>query len=200
MTDMIKIDVSSRVPIHEQIKNRLKELVLKRMLKPGDALPSAVTLAEALKVAPSAVTRAYRELTKDKFLLEDHTGIRVSQHAEKQARSSVGESLQDAIEALRICRDAGVDWERIEALIQILKRDDSASKELASSVNDTVRGFQVAERPDGDRDCPFCKQAVGEDERTATCMVCGTVHHLDCWNEASHCSIFGCSGRLKLPL
>lgn len=194
---MIKIDAGARTPIHEQIKNRLKELVLKGMLKPGDALPTAAAMAEALLVAPAAVNRAFRELLKEGFLLEQQDGgIRISRMAEKQSRRSITEALQEAIEALRVCHDAGVDWEQIEVLIRMLKKDEGASG-LLSSIAETVHHFPVAPRSTGA--CPFCKQPVGDDDRTATCIVCGTVHHVECWNETARCSIFGCSGRVKIP-
>jgi GntR family transcriptional regulator len=59
---VIKIEISSFVPIYEQIKKEIKSRVSLGILRPREPLPSIRDLAESLLVNPNTVARAYREL------------------------------------------------------------------------------------------------------------------------------------------
>jgi hypothetical protein len=39
--------------------------------------------------------------------------------------------------------------------------------------------------------CPYCRSAIPKDESVA-CVLCHTHHHIDCWNEAGRCAVYGC--------
>lgn len=41
--------------------------------------------------------------------------------------------------------------------------------------------------------CPFCKAEITEADQVMVCPACGSVHHLNCWNENKGCTTFGCS-------
>jgi GntR family transcriptional regulator len=59
---MIAIDLRSRVPIYEQIKNQIVELIMLDILKPHDQLPSIRTLAQDLKLNVNTVKKAFSDL------------------------------------------------------------------------------------------------------------------------------------------
>lgn len=42
-----------------------------------------------------------------------------------------------------------------------------------------------------DEVCPYCRSVIPKDESVA-CVLCHTHHHIDCWNEAGGCSVYGC--------
>lgn len=65
---MIKIDISSYVPIFEQVKAQLKLRIAAHILKPDDPLPSIRELATELLINPNTVARAYREMEKEGFI------------------------------------------------------------------------------------------------------------------------------------
>ena len=65
---MIKVDISSFVPIYEQINKELKKEIFRGDLKPNDPLPSIRDLATELLINPNTVARAYRELEKEGFI------------------------------------------------------------------------------------------------------------------------------------
>ena len=52
---MIQIDLTSRVPIYEQIMDQIKSLITGGDLKQNDALPSVRTLAKELKISALTV-------------------------------------------------------------------------------------------------------------------------------------------------
>jgi GntR family transcriptional regulator len=62
---MFGIDLRSRVPIYEQIKNQTMELILLGALKPDDQLPSIRELARELKLNVNTVKKAYEDMEAD---------------------------------------------------------------------------------------------------------------------------------------
>ncbi len=62
---MIKLDYKSGHPIHEQITNGIKELVISGVLSPDEKLPSVRELSVSLTVNPNTVQRAYKTLEND---------------------------------------------------------------------------------------------------------------------------------------
>jgi GntR family transcriptional regulator len=101
---LFTIDLRSRVPIYEQIKNQAMELILLGALKPDDQLPSIRDLARELQLNVNTVKRAYEDLEADgvirslpgrgSFVAEDALG-----GAQLKARSA--ETLREALRAAR---------------------------------------------------------------------------------------------------
>lgn len=62
---MIKLNYKSDMPLHEQITEGVKGLVIKGILKKDDKLPSVRDLSVELTVNPNTVQRAYKGLEQD---------------------------------------------------------------------------------------------------------------------------------------
>lgn len=65
---MINIDSRSSIPIYEQIIVRIKELIIKGLLSPGDKLPSVRELSSIITANPNTVSKAYKELEREKVI------------------------------------------------------------------------------------------------------------------------------------
>jgi GntR family transcriptional regulator len=65
----INFDKGSAVPYYHQIKEALKALIAGGELKPGDMLPSELSLSEKLEISRLVVNRAYRELVTEGLLI-----------------------------------------------------------------------------------------------------------------------------------
>jgi GntR family transcriptional regulator len=65
----IKIDRESAVPYYHQVKLEVKNQVARGRLKPGDMLPSEVSLSEELGISRLVVHRAFRELVSEGLLV-----------------------------------------------------------------------------------------------------------------------------------
>ncbi|MDK2865677.1 MAG: hypothetical protein PWP37_1869 [Thermotogota bacterium] len=63
-----RVDYHSGVPIYEQIKERIKEAILKGEFDDSNPVPSVRELAKALGVNVNTVVRAYQELEMEGFL------------------------------------------------------------------------------------------------------------------------------------
>ncbi|ALC82078.1 MULTISPECIES: GntR family transcriptional regulator [Bacillus] len=62
---MIEIDPRSSTPIYEQIIQKIKELCLRGIMKPGDKLPSVREMASMIIANPNTVSKAYKELERE---------------------------------------------------------------------------------------------------------------------------------------
>lgn len=103
---MFNIEITSDKPIYEQIIDNIKELSLKKILKPEDKLPSVRQMASMLSVNPNTVSKAYQELERQKII---HTirgrGTFISQDI---GLSMDNERIAKALDNLRdICIELG---------------------------------------------------------------------------------------------
>ncbi len=79
---MITLDYKNDKPLHEQITQGIKDLIICGVLAPGDQLPSVRELSVNLTVNPNTVQRAYKTLEtegviysirgKGNFVAESH--------------------------------------------------------------------------------------------------------------------------------
>ena len=71
---MAAIQWSDGAPIYRQLKERVIEMMLDGLLKPGDPLPSVRQVAAEYQLNPITVSRAYQELA-DESLVEKRRGL-----------------------------------------------------------------------------------------------------------------------------
>ena len=62
---MFTIDLTSRIPIYEQIYQKIVMLILNGTLAENDQLPSVRSLAKSTGVNPNTVAKAYQELERN---------------------------------------------------------------------------------------------------------------------------------------
>lgn len=62
---MFVLEQQSRVPIYEQMKQKITELIMLGVLKTDEQLPSVRSLAHDLGINPNTVQKAYQELERD---------------------------------------------------------------------------------------------------------------------------------------
>ncbi|SHH12385.1 GntR family transcriptional regulator [Clostridium grantii] len=65
---MLKIDSRSSRPIYEQIIEGMKVNILKGIILPGEKLPSVRELSSMITANPNTVSKAYRELERQKVI------------------------------------------------------------------------------------------------------------------------------------
>ena len=65
---MIKIDYNSSKAIYEQIYNEISRLILSRVFKPDEQLPSVRDLAALTKVNPNTIQKTYKLLETDNYI------------------------------------------------------------------------------------------------------------------------------------
>ncbi|MCG5220117.1 GntR family transcriptional regulator [Streptosporangium soli] len=111
---LLTLDLSDARPLHEQVAGAIRRAISDGSYGPGDRLPSARDLADALGINANTVLRALREL-RDEGLLEFRRGRGVSVVGQADGRALL---VQRAHELLTEARRYG--YSRAD-LIKILE-------------------------------------------------------------------------------
>ena len=106
-------------PIYEQIVERYKMLILKKVLSPDEQMPSVRKLAMDLSTNPNTVQRAYMELERQGFLysvrgrgsfVSSGSGLLQDKQCEElkeELRALLKEAQEVGIDPERLLREAG---------------------------------------------------------------------------------------------
>ena len=65
---MLHLDYRDNRPIHQQVRDGLRRLMVSGVLQPGDQLPSVRKLATELAINPNTIQRSYRILEVDGWI------------------------------------------------------------------------------------------------------------------------------------
>ena len=66
---MISVNYRDPLPIYEQIKQRIRQMILSGAYTPETKLPSVRELASQLAINPNTIQRAYRELEAEGYIV-----------------------------------------------------------------------------------------------------------------------------------
>ena len=116
---MFNINIMSDQPIYEQIIRNIKELSLKKILKPKDQLPSVRKMASMLSVNPNTVSKAYQELERQNIIITVRgRGTFMNPNTEITVDDN---RVEDAIDKLRdICIElAHLGWDKKKIIKEI---------------------------------------------------------------------------------
>ena len=115
----------SSIPLYEQIKNAIKENILKNKVGEGEQLPSVRTLSKDLKVSILTVKKAYDELEEEGFV-ESRQGLGtfVAGKDSEVKREEMQKELENhLIEAIKLSADLDLDKETILELFEFLYKE-----------------------------------------------------------------------------
>lgn len=65
---VFNLDFKSRIPIYEQLVQRIRQLIIQDILRAGEKLPSVRSLAQELTINPNTIQKAYRELEREGYI------------------------------------------------------------------------------------------------------------------------------------
>lgn len=122
----IIIKNGSPVPIYEQIKNAIRDEILKDNVKAGEKLPSVRALARELSISILTVKKAYDELETEGFI-ESRQGLGTFVGKEdpnlrlEEKQKKLEESL---LSAIRISKDIGIEKKDLFELLAYLYEGD----------------------------------------------------------------------------
>lgn len=117
---------TSDKPLYQQIKDQLKDAILKGELNEGDALPSIRSFASDLSVSVLTVRRVYDELEQEGFAVSQAgRGTFVStgnlELLREAKRRLVEEDLQSAVKNARLF---GISKGELLSMLDILYEED----------------------------------------------------------------------------
>lgn len=112
----------SAVPIYEQIKDSIKENIIKKRVGPGERLPSVRNLSKDLGVSILTVKKAYDFLEEEGFI-ESRQGLGtfVSEDDENIIREEVQKSIEDGpLKAIELSKKIDLDKKTLFELFDYL--------------------------------------------------------------------------------
>ena len=115
---MIQLDPTSRVPVYQQIKEQITELIVMGVFPPESRLPSVRALATETGLNPNTVQKAYQELeSEDVIYTVGGKGCFVGSR-ENAAAANREHAENELRDILRQARLAGVDRAAAYALLE----------------------------------------------------------------------------------
>lgn len=122
----ILISNTSDKPLYQQIKDQIKDAILKEELKQGDLLPSIRAFANDLKVSVLTIRRVYEELEQEGFVISQ-VGIGTSVSASNlellrdSRRRLVEEKMIDMIQTAKTLK---ISKKELNTMMDILYEED----------------------------------------------------------------------------
>ena len=115
---MLEIDKMSRVPIYEQVIQKLELLILTNVLGPNSPLPSVRSLSQELSVNPNTLQKAYSEMELKWICYSvPGTGRFISENAKDILMRSKREKLDQFKEIVSELKLAGICGKELKMLI-----------------------------------------------------------------------------------
>ena len=65
---MFQLDFGDHRPLYEQIKDKMKELIINGVLSENDKIPSVRELAASLAINPNTIQKAYKDLENEGYI------------------------------------------------------------------------------------------------------------------------------------
>lgn len=118
----IVIKPQGTLAIYEQIVSQLKDAIVNKTLKAGEALPSIRGLAAELKISVITTKRAYEELEKEGVIRSvAGKGFYVCEYNTDYLREKQMIVLEERLgEVLQGCKSAGLSKEEILEMVEAL--------------------------------------------------------------------------------
>lgn len=126
---MIRIDPNSSNPIYEQIYSEFVRLIVSRVLKPNERIPSVRELASTLRINPNTIVKGYKLLEMDNYIRsEQGKGYFVNERDESLSTymKRIELNLKESIKSMRLIKMT--DNEIIDFIRNLLKGDEGYDK------------------------------------------------------------------------
>ncbi len=123
---MYQLDLQSRTPIYQQLKEKILRLIMAGAIGPGDPLPSVRVMARELGINPNTVAKAYQDLEKSGLIYSvagKGSFISGEETLDRQMTASVLDRFREAV---REARSAGVDRQTALVLVEEVYKEGVA--------------------------------------------------------------------------
>lgn len=123
---VIEIDYRDKRPIYEQIKEKLKNLIISGAIRENEKIPSVRELAAETAINPNTIQKAYKELENENYIYSVRAkGYFVSGVKEINEHINIGELKESLKEVLSELYFLKTDYsEIIDEIDKIYKRKE----------------------------------------------------------------------------
>jgi GntR family transcriptional regulator len=124
---MIYLDYGDHHPLYEQVREKIKALIIRGVLNPHDQIPSVREMAVSLTVNPNTIQKAYKDLESDGYIYSvkgkgSFVAVRSSKVNERRLEE-IKAQLRPILQELRFL---GLTDQNTAALIRSLLPDSAA--------------------------------------------------------------------------
>ena len=123
----IVISNTSENPLYQQIKDQIKDAILREELVEGDALPAIRSFANDLKVSVLTIRRVYDELEKEGFITSQvGIGTFVSTSNIELLRESKRRLVEKKmLDMIQTAKSLNISKEELNAMMDILYEEEN---------------------------------------------------------------------------
>ncbi|MBE6878575.1 MAG: GntR family transcriptional regulator [Ruminococcaceae bacterium] len=121
---MFILDLKSRVPIYEQLKNRTLELIMAGVLEQDSQLPSVRSLARDLGVNPNTIQKAYQDMEKEGIIYSVAGRGSFVNDINSVKEKEVNLAFDNLEAVLRQLKDAKADKAQILSCVEKIFKED----------------------------------------------------------------------------
>lgn len=123
---MLQLDFGDHRPLYEQIKDKLKDLIISGALRENDKIPSVRELAASLAINPNTIQKAYKDLESEGYIYSQKAKGSFVSPREITADEADTDSLEDSlISAVRELKFLGKDKTEILEIIEKIYKEDT---------------------------------------------------------------------------
>lgn len=112
---MFRLDFGDHRPLYEQIKDKIKELIISGALKEGNKIPSVRELAAVLAINPNTIQKAYKDLETEGYIYSQRAkGSFVSPKSEAAAAEKTEKLYEKLDEVIKEMAYLKIDLAKIK--------------------------------------------------------------------------------------
>ena len=123
---MITIDYKDKRPIYEQIIEKIRQLILRGILKKDDAIPSVRSLALELSINPNTIQKAYQELERMGYIYSVKGRGSFIKDSELVVEEAVEEVKDDIRVLILKAKDAGISINKLLSMVEEIGKEKEA--------------------------------------------------------------------------
>lgn len=122
---MIQLDIGDHRPLYEQIRDKLKEMIIAGLLSENDKIPSVRELAGILAINPNTIQKAYRELEGEGYIYSVKAkGFFVSEIKENGDSGKIAELKEEISPLIKELKFLGYKKEKIFRIIEKIYQEE----------------------------------------------------------------------------
>lgn len=136
---MYQIDAMSREPMYEQLMGQIEHYILRKVLMPGQKLPSIRSLSATLALNPNTIQKTYMELERRGVILAvSGRGYFVSQEAVRRIGERKRQNMGRLTEEIHECALAGIEKNDVMACVDRAYQPEQIQDEPAEDGGDNL--------------------------------------------------------------
>lgn len=122
---MIQLDIGDHRPLYEQIRDKLKEMIIEGLIFENEKIPSVREMAAQLAINPNTIQKAYRELENEGYIYSVKAkGFFVSEIKNTGDRAKISHIKEEIKPIIKEMKFLGMKKESLYRIIEKIYEED----------------------------------------------------------------------------